>query len=708
MIAACLMLVGSVRADEGTRWSMDPGGIPWETVATVADDGRTIATTHADVEARLRETQERLAAPDLTHEERVGLLVEMGDLFRDDARVVIAEDFEANPRYAFRTSPAWLQLELSLGWYEKARQEDAALADVNGRNTLLMAVVGARLDGQDTFDDVTSVVRTFRGTPYIELARAAVGDHLLRVDDPERAKAAYRGLRGSNELSDYARLRIVEAGGALADDGKSAESLVDLARNQDDALMARMVAATARTVLASQVAPSMSVAELIVWGQALCGDLVRCEREVAFAAADGYLAVGDDAASAWLREIDPIVTRLAPTRRAELAAFATGSEPSESFLRALRGLCSDEDPACRADVVHHAASWYEDSGNAEGAWIAELRRLPGFPDHPDMEDALIDIVRKQPSAPEALRMLVERCGADADCGERARAGLLAYYDGTWRAHDARWLRWVAEAPPFQGADPLACARIVRERLGPDAAIALLVDDPAAPVVAARIRLLAAYYRDIGESAFAGAVDAWAVVGAPGPSRDLLAGVITDRLDAVGAMTRIADVCKNDDYCVVSSVDAARSYYLGSGQAGAAEALPRGFDVASQAVLVRGVGADVRGEPMTAAVIGACPPGDVGCADANRRALAAWYERRGMVLEAKVARESYAIAGWEAVGVGVQGALRQPGGAAGPLGVIASLCGDDASCAADARDALAAWYEARERHEDARSVRTAPR
>jgi hypothetical protein len=708
MIAALVLVVGAARADEGSRWSMDPGGIPWETLATVADEGRTIATTHEDVESRLRQTQEKLASPDLTHDERVRLLVEMGDLFRDDARVVIAEDFEANPRYAFRTSPAWLQLELSLGWYEKARQEDAAIADVNGRNTLLMAALGARLEGSDTFDDVTSVVRTFRGTPYIDLARAAVGDHLLRVDDPERARAAYRGLRGSNELSDYARLRIAEAGAALGEDTKVAETLVDLARNQDEALMTRMVAATARTALASQVAPSMTVSELIEWGRSLCGDLVRCEREVAFAAADGYAAAGDDAAAAWLREIDPLVSRLAPGRRVELAVVAAGDWASEEVLRTMRSLCPADDPACRADAVHRVASWYEDAGIAEGAWIAELRRLPGFPDRPDMDDTLIDIVRNQPPAPDALSLLVTRCGVDPGCGERARAGLLAYYDGTWRAHDARWLRWVAEAPPFQGADPDACGRIVRERLPPDAAIALLVDDPSTTVSAARLRLLAAYYRDIGEPAYAGAVEAWSIVGGAGPIRDLLAGVITDRLDAIGAINRVADLCQLDDDCIASSVSAARSYYRASGQAGAAEALPRDLDAAAQAALVRGVAQDARGEPMTAAVVGACRVGDVVCAEANRRALAGWFERRGLVLEAKGARESYAVAGWAEVAVAVQAALRQPGGASGPLDAIQGACADDARCAADAREALAVWYEARDRHEDARAVRTATR
>ena len=274
LIACLLVWAGMVSApsalaDEGrtVRWTRAPDLVPWETMTTSGDPGRTPAYDREQLRARRVQIRAALDKAGTTPTERAAALMELGDLFRDEARLVLAEDAADPLRIPLRTTPAWLQLEFALRQYEEATATDKGAVDGDGRLTLLKAVIARRLGEDDGMDDITQVIRSYRGTPYVEMAKLAVGDHHFATGDLDAARQAYRSVRGNRdpELSAYARYRLASIHARTGEADKAREILEELLEEKVPGPFSDMLRDAARSAMANHRASEDGLLELLPW-----------------------------------------------------------------------------------------------------------------------------------------------------------------------------------------------------------------------------------------------------------------------------------------------------------------------------------------------------------------------------------------------------------------------------------------------------------
>lgn len=466
----CLWLAVPALAADGLRWSRDPDRVPWETMTTVADHGRSPARTLADIEERRSLLQSRIDSGRLDRPDQAAALVEMGDLFRDEARLVLQRDAVDPWRVPLETTSAWLQLELALDWYERAMAYDAELADPEGRLTLLRSVTLQRLGRLDqAWDGYVTVLRTTRGTPWVEMAKAAVGDAHVRRTRNAKARQAYRLVRGQREpeIGTYARFRLAHL---AALDGLSDEAIATLQELVGEAApspLLAMIADASRTALANHLAERLPLDELVAWSIDQCAEANHaCHRDLREAAAETFERNGQDREAAWLRTLGAAaLLRGRPDDRLALTRIATEDLDPDPALVLVEGRCDQVDDSCRADLAFELSGYFEAAGRPDGAWIRQYLLLPKLPGRPELNRELGRIARDEVPVEQAVARFDAACDEDRSCLAKRDPTLRRVLQLTNRERDARWLAFRARPPEVPGGSRAAAvmAEIVRNR-----------------------------------------------------------------------------------------------------------------------------------------------------------------------------------------------------------------------------------------------------
>lgn len=712
VVVAVLSGAGSAQA-ESVDWTVDPVSIPWETLSMVPDQHREPARTHDQVHERMQAIQERLRAGDLGPNEHAQALVEMADLFRDEARIVISEDFHADPRIPLKVSPAWLQLELSLKWYRQAHDKHGATVDPDGRLALLRAVTNSRL-GQDSNSllSYAEVIRTYRRSPYADVAKLAVGDHHFRRGDTVRAAKAYRLVRNHRirELAAYARFRLAHLEALEGDSDKAVGALAQLAEPMQGSLLEMMIADGARAAIGYHLAASAPIEDLVAWQAEACLDRgERCPDETREAAVTGYTAVGADNDAAWLGEMDRELARhVGVQRRIELAAHRHTDADTLGALGAVLEVCPVDDAECRVDVTGALADFYEEADRSEGAWVIDFQQLPKFKSRPDLDWELAKVAKERTEAHEALAALESKCGEDDACRETSRRHLLRAMELQWRGHDARWLRWVGMPPVVPGVPHEMMVATVRDRATAEDAVARMCGGSGCEP--GTLDVLAAYYGDIGLEADARWLSALASLPSTGRADvdAIVASVSRDDLDARPALAVVSERCASDG-CVAAALAGLERHFVAALNPRALLLLAPLMDYADDPMLlgalVHVIGNDLDAADAVDHLESRCAPDDVACSSTGRAALTGWYRHFGDLVTSREIAGMPVIAGRPQLSAALRDVVRDDPDPQDALERLQSACDEsDADCPWAAANALSEHYERAGRPEDATRVR----
>jgi tetratricopeptide (TPR) repeat protein len=731
LVVALMALLGlpDAAAADGPRvaWSRDPSLVPWETMTLSGDAERSPARTLEDVEARRRQVTRVLdGAPDAATRARA--LAELGDLFRDEARLVLEEDASNPWRMPLPTSPAWLQLELALRWYEQALEASPDAVDQDGRLTLFRAVLLTRLGQGDSFEEVARVVRHYRGTPYVEMAKLAVGDHHYRQGDLDRARSAYKMVRGQRdpELSGYARYRLADIHAARGEPDEALELLLELVEEDIPGPLGAMIREASRSALANHLAARLPLLELLPWmHQACLGEDAACRRAVRRAASDTYAAEGADRADAWLRTVDasPTVESDLQTRLA-LARLMVAEVPVEELLFAAEETCRGSDPMCRAEMAHAVASFYEGAGDPAGAWLVSYTRLPRLDGQPEVQRLVARIAREpRPPTTELSDMEALCAPTDDGCRRRLRTHLRAVWGRLDRLHDAAWLTFVEDGLPVPGP-PDAALRIrgsLRARAPAHELLGALLpgcgEDPDCRDTL--FEVLVGYYAAIGaerEASWLIALKMLPELPLSAERRGILRRAALDGADARSTLGALVDTCPIlTPGCFEQVRVAAEAFYRTAARHGEVATLSEvalladgATDEAAFPVLVRIALEGLPAAEALSRLVQACSGRDPACGPDARRVLAAWYDSQGRDLDRRTVQQVDAppdLGPWSSLGPSFLRVVRtapDPREAAARVGHLCLRTAPD--CPARLRAALADWYETHGRPEDAATVR----
>lgn len=724
---------GAFAAEDGVAivWTRDPDLVPWETMTTSGDPDRTPARTRADLQRRRSRVHAFLDDTTRSQAEHAAALAELGDLFRDEARLVLQDDANDPWRIPLQTSPAWLQLEFALRWYGEAVEKDAGAVNQDGRLTLLRAVIASRLGQDESFDDYVQVIRSYRGTPYVEMAKLAVGDHHFRHGDLERASKAYRMVRGNREpeLSAYADYRMASIHAARGEPERALPLLVALVESDRPGPMFAMLRDAARSAMSNHLAADRGLVEMIPWIAEACPPEDRaCDRDLRSAASDTYARLGEDRADAWLRTVDalePIRGQVAT--RVDLARSMLSEAPPMEVLLAAEGVCAATDDPCRAEAAHAVATFYDEIGDPGGAWLQSYVRLPRMNGRPDVHALTARIAREARPPSQELAEAEALCdGADRACQALLRTHLRAVWGRLSRLHDAAWLGFVDTPPPIPGPPDaeLTMKRLVRDRA--DARKALEELAPGCGTDAdcrdELFELLVGYYAATGmenEANWLIALKMLPELPLPTPRREALRQAALAGDDATTTMRALLETCETlTPNCFETS------------RVGA-EAFLRTAARHAEAVVIRDLGAlsrhavpaavfpvlvdialtDTRAPEALARVEAACAGGVPDCGADARAVLTDWFEERGLHLDARQTRQVDAAPDLGPYSRLTPAFLRVARTSPDPVeaaGRVQGLCpATAAACPGILKQALADWYEARGQVQDARKVMETP-
>lgn len=707
-------------------WTRAPDLVPWETMTTSGDPDRVPALDRQALRERRLKIRAFLDSGRADPRERAAALAELGDLFRDEARLVLAEDAADPLRIPLRTTPAWLQLEFALRQYDEAVNADAGAVDGDGRLTLLRAVIARRLGESDGLEDALSVIRTYRGTPYVEMAKLAVGDHHFATGDLEAARSAYQKVRSNRdrELSAYAEYRLASIYARTGQADKARDILQNLLEDTDPGPFPDMLRDAARSALTNHLAAERPLIELLPWLHQACSVYDdACVAELRTAAADTYHRRGNLTADAWLRTVDatPLVARDLDTRLT-LAALMRDEAGSVELLQAAEDLCPPNRAMCRAEMAHAVASFYAETGDPEGTWLQDYVRLPRLPDRPDVQRFVARVTREPGRPTQELADIEALCRDDA-CMRRMHQHLRIVWGRLSRLHDAAWLHFVDEGIPLPGPPDveLRARELVRARapapdmlreLEPLCAGARACEDEL-------YELLVGYYAAVGQDSEASWLIAYKTLPElpiPEARREVLRQAALAGSDGPTMLGELLTTCEVvDPVCFSTARVAAETFLRAAARhrdavevADLAVVNAREHELAVFPVLVRVVLEDLSSTAALEAVETACVDRPGTCGAQARATLVDWYESQGRYAEASAVARIDAppdLGEWDRLAPAfLRIARTSPDGADAAIRVT-RLCPVTAPACQDALlDALALWYEGQGRPDDAAAVR----
>lgn len=730
-VFAMLALLGAAQAEEpaeGLRWTRDPALVPWETMTTSSDHERVPATNQKDLIERREVVKSSLARREITDKQRAAALVELGDLFRDEARMVLQQDASDPWRIPLRTSPAWLQLELAARWYAEALLVHPQSVDGEGRLTLLQAVIANRLGKGDTFGNYVQVIRTYRGTPYVEMAKLAVGDHHFETNDLRRARAAYRMVKDNRdpELAGYARYRLASVHAALGEHDEARALLEELIQADSRGPLMNMLADAARSALANQLARELSLPEMITWLHGACprGDRA-CARDVRAAAADTAARIGDDRADAWLRTVDAVsFPDDGLTDRLDLARLMLAEAPVMEVLFAAEGICGPKDMSCKADLAHAVMSFYDEAADPDGEWLKGYLRLPRIKGRPEVQ-RLTASIAQSPRPPEVELDAMEGLCPPSDtlCKAELRVHLRAMWSRLDRLHDAAWLRFVDEPLPVPGGqrERSLAMRLVRQR-SPASTMLRELSVPCAGDEACEddlFEILVGYFAAIGEepeAAWLIALKTLPAMPIPDVRRQALREAALAGHSGLQILEAVLETCPEPGpRCLDESRIATQAFLRAASRhrdsaevRRIARLTERAVPLPTFQVLLQAALHDPPTGEVLEGIAKACAGQEPECGPDARTALARWYEELERFADRKAVVQldaPPALGAYERLGPAFVRLVRTATDAREAAQRVERLCPvGDAECPVVLRQALIGWYEARGQLDEARSIR----
>jgi len=727
LLALLAILAAFAAPGEGLAWTRDPGLVPWETMTTSGDPARQPARTQADLTARRALVKATLDRGGLSRSDRAAALVELGDLFRDEARMVLEQDAADPWRIPLRTSPAWLQLELAARRYREALDLDPQSVDAEGRLTLLQAVIATRLGRDDRFEDYVRVIRSYRGTPYVEMAKLAVGDHHFRAGDLSRARSAYRMVREARdpELASYARYRMASIHAAQGEHDQAKELLTQILDRREPGPLLAMLRDAARSALANQLARELPLIDLIRWLDRACpAQDQACRRDVREAAADTCAAIGDDRGDAWLRTVDDVATLADDLdARLDLARRMLADEPVIDVLFAAEDACGDQHDSCRADQAHAVMQFYDRTADPDGTWLPAYLRLPRLPGRPEVQRLAAELARAPRPPAQELAAFEGVCAAqDTACAGTMRVHLRAIYSRLDRLHDAAWMHFVDEGLPAPGDRRIATRgrELVRARAPARDLLATFeraCDDPACRDEL--FEVLVGYYVAIGveeQAAWLYAIKTLPSLPIPQERRQVL---LDAALRGDGALPTLRAVlatcpaptprCFDESRVATETFFRVAARHADAGQiARLALLTERALDPVTFPVMVSATLDDPPVAETLRAIDEVCTGRADTCAPTARATLADWYELLDRYADRLVVTRIDAppeLGAWQRLGPAFLRVVRTATDPREAAAKVAALCPfGSAECPVALREALAAWYETQGRLDDARVVR----
>lgn len=729
--AAALVLVAAApaRAEEDVvRWTRSPDLVPWETMTTSGDPDRIPALDREQLRERRIQIHAFLDRGGLSAEERATALVELGDLFRDEARMVLTEDAADPLRVPLRTTPAWLQLEFAQKQYRQAADTGVDAIDRDGRLTLLTTVIARRLGESDGMDNASRIIREYRGTPYVEMAKLAVGDHLFAMGRLDDARSTYRSVRQRRdpELSAYADYRLASIYARTGDPDKARDILESLLQDKAPGPFPEMLRDAARSALANHRAAAGGLPELLPWLHGACATFDdACNRELRHAAAETYAERGRERADAWLRTVDaaPPVAGDLDTRQRLVAAMLDESVGADALLELAEETCAPERAMCRAEMAHAVAAFYAEIGDPDGTWLQDYVRLPRLSDRPDVQKLTARIARSPRPPAEELADIEALCRDDARCTQRMHTHLRIVWGRLSRLHDAAWLHFVDEGIPVPGPPDieLRVRELVRARarapemlgeLEPLCAGASACEDEL-------FELLVGYYAAVGqerEASWLIALKTLPELPIPAERRAVLREAALSGVDGRQMLAKMLQTCQPlEPRCFASSRVAAEVFLRGAARHGDAVDVAdlgvlttRTLDPAVFPTMVRITLDDGTAIQGLAAIERACEGRPGPCAIDARATLADWYESQSRFADARTVKRIDAppdLGEWSRLAPSfLRVARTAPSGREAAARVVGLCPSTEPACADTLLDALGLWYESQGRPSDAEQVR----
>lgn len=713
-------------AADAVTWTRSPDLVPWETMTTSGDPDRRPALDRDDLQERRILLHDLLDRGQASPAERASALAELGDLFRDEARLVLAEDAADPLQIPLRTTPAWLQLEFALRQYTEAVAESPEVVDGDGRLTLLRAVIARRLGEGDGLDDAMKVIRTYRGTPYVEMAKLAVGDHHYAAGDLDAARAAYRLVRTqrNRELAAYADYRLASIYAQLGQTQKAREILEDLLEDQAPGPFPTMLRDAARSALTNHHAAESDLVELLPWMHEACSVYDdSCVSELRTAAADTYERRGKAEADAWLRTVDatPLVARDLD-QRMRLATLMTSGAGSEALLEQAEDLCPPNRAMCRAEMAHAVSSFYAETGDPEGTWLQDYVRLPRLADRPDVQ-TLVARITRTPGRPEQELASIEALCEDDRCVRRMRQHLRIIWGRLSRLHDAAWLHFVEDSIPLPGPPDaeLRARQLVRSRArAPEMLrelVPMCVEDAACE--AEMFELLVGYYAAVGQEREASWLIAWKTLPElpiPAVQRDALRDSALAGDDGRTMLREVLGTCAPiGPSCFSTSRVAVEAFLRAGARHSDAVAVAdlgvlnaRAIDPAAFEAVIEVALTDQTALVALERLDQACVDRPGTCGMSARTTIAEWYESQGRYADANLVKQVDAppdLGEWDRLAPAfLRVARTSPNGADAATRVVRLCPKTSPACQAALVDALALWYDGQGRPEDAAAVR----
>jgi len=735
LLAALLALVAVVCGPaalasdgESVRWTRDPSLVPWETMTTSGDPQRTPAFDREQLRERRVRIRDFLDRGGTTPQERATALAELGDLFRDEARLVLAEDAADPLRIPLRTTPAWLQLEFALRQYHEATATDAETVDADGRLTLLKAVIARRLGEDAGLEEMDRIIRTYRGTPYVEMAKLALGDHHFSRGDLDEARSAYVKVRQNRdpELSAYAQYRLASIHARTGEADKARKILEELLEDKAPGPFSDMLRDAARSALANHRAAEGDLLALLPWLHQACTTWDdACVSELRTAASDTFAVRGNHEADAWLRTVDaspPVAGSL--ERRLILARLMLDGASSLELLERAEDMCPPERAMCRAEMAHAVASFYAETGDPEGAWLQDYVRLPRLSDRPDAQRLIARLTRQPGRASAELEEMEALCTPDDDaCLARLHQHLRIVWGRLSRLHDAAWLHFVDEGLPVPGPPDaeLRTFALVRERAKAPRMLRELEPLCAGDAIceAELFEILVGYYAAVGqerEASWLMALRTLPELPIPAERRTVLRQAALAGSDGHSMMRALIQTCEPLEPRCFSTTRVAAEVFLRAAArhadagdvADLAVLHEREVDPAAFPVLVdvalSGQPADQALERLDEACSGR--PGECGLG--ARATLAEWYGRQNRYADELAVKRIDAppdLGDWSRLAPAfLRVARTAPSGREAAAGVMRLCPSTSTDCQDTLLDALGLWYEAQGRPKDAAQVR----
>ena len=643
---------------------------------------------------------------------------------------MIIEQDSADPwRIPLETSPAWLQLEQALAWYDQALTLDNEVRDPGGRTTLLRALTLNRLNHhQQAFDELVLLLRTRKQPVITAMAILAVGDHHFREGRYKKARTAYRMVRKNRnaELAAYATYRFASCYAVNGESARAEELLHSLLEQPPTTPLLRLIRVASASALSNHVALYQPLKRWIELTHDLCepGD-DACRLDVRQSAIASYDERGQHHWSAWLSTVDTM-PQLEADRSTRIQLAEIGFNGSaRDLLHVAESTCAQRDIACQREYSHQIARYHEAIQSPDAGWLIQYERLPKLAGKPAINQRLGLIVQEPENPRVELQELEALCNGDSSCLVDVRIALGRAYSTSWRLMDARWI-YLLDSPVVIEGQPVATAlldQVTRLRLaGPEALDQFESSCDTVSCIASATEALFNTYEQTGQRkgvAFLLAHEFAPTLPLPSQQRAIATQVVRESIAAPEALDRMLQSCAEvNQSCFVDVRGALEVLYRIADSPSDANwlanlAILGELEIPYQSFVTFLATAteELHAEDAMDRIEPSCPPMESSCIPIVHLALVGWYENQEQWMDVRSMRHQLQfppLRGYSKVRRLFSVIADQDPPPKEALNLLIARCPVNHNpCHRAAASALAEWYAQSNRMHDARLIRSSP-